>query len=212
MKAQENDILQNQNSPIKRLAVLSDFIFAAAMLLMVFQLDFPLKGEVNDYKELLNYYLGKDSDTGILSFLITFFLLVTYWFKHVERFSFYRKTNESHIFIETGFLAFVVLMPIANGLSGSFPEIIEIKVFYSLIMLVLGLLGHWGWVYASKQQELLSPNISLKEVRFIKHETLVEPFVALLSILMVYIYPILWDVSLLLIPVFFIIQKKWSQK
>jgi hypothetical protein len=41
-----------------------------------------------------------------------------------------------------------------------------------------------------------------------KHESLVEPAIALVSIVMAWVKPILWDITLFSIPVFFILQKR----
>jgi len=196
--------------PINRLALLSDIIFASAMTLMVLFLNFPANDTIHTGQDFIDYYTTRDS--GIFNFLISFVLVAVYWFKHLERFSYYNSTDQNHLYLEVLFLACLVLVPIANTLTTVFPGINYVQVFYSLVMFFLGILAHFGWQYATKNHRLVDKDLENKLIVYIRHETLVEPAVAILAICMAYIYPTLWDLTLMLIPLAFILQKKFTSK
>ncbi len=198
--------------PINRLSMMSDFIFASAIVIMVFTLDFPEKGTISNFEDLTNYYLKRGGDSGIINFLISFAIVATYWFKHLERFNYYKSTDSNHLYFETFFLAFLLLVPIANNLNVDFPNIFSIQAFYSLMMFFMGLLAHLGWRYACHNHRLVDKGLDDKTILSVQHETLVEPIVAVLAILIAYIYPLFWEVTLMIIPVFFIIQKRITRK
>jgi len=196
--------------PVNRLALLSDIIFASSMTLMVIFLDFPDKDTIHSGQDFIDYYSTRDS--GIFNFLISFVIVAVYWFKHLERFSYYNSTDQNHLYLEILFLACLVLVPIANTLTTIFPGISNVQVFYSLVMFFLGIFAHFGWQYATKNHRLVDQDLENKVIVYIRHETLVEPAVAVLAIFMAFIYPILWDYTLMLIPLAFVIQKKFTSK
>lgn len=198
--------------PITRLTLLSDMIFALSMTSMIFFLDFPDKGTIHSGKDLMDYYISRNSDSGVYNFLISFILVAIYWFKHTERFRYYKSTNQNHMYLEVFFLACLVLVPVANTLLANYPEIINVQAFYGLVIFFLGIFAHFSWQYATYHHRLIDGDLDRKVILFIRHETLVEPAVALLAIIMAFIYPPLWDITLLLIPVAFILQKKYSTK
>jgi uncharacterized membrane protein len=192
--------------PINRLAILSDVIFALAMTSMLFAIDLPTKEDVTNTKELLTYL--ENRPPGTIIFLLSFLLVAIYWFKHLERFQYYKKTNTTHQWIEIGFLAFLMLVPLMNTWTMVLPELPIPLTAYSLMMFFVGFFAFLSWNYATKKKELVSADLSMDIIRNIKHESLVEPIIALVSIGMAWIKPILWDITLFMIPVFFILQKR----
>jgi len=192
--------------PINRLAILSDVIFALAMTSMLFAIDLPTSEDVSNTEELLVYLQNRPP--GTIIYLLSFLLVAVYWFKHLERFTYYKKTNSTHQWIEIGFLAFLMLVPLMNTWTIVLPGQPIPLTSYSLMMFMVGFLAFLSWNYATRKKELVSEDLSTEKIRSIKHESLVEPVIALVSIAMAWIKPILWDITLFLIPVFFIIQKR----
>jgi len=192
--------------PINRLAILSDIIFALAMTSMLFAIDLPTAEDVSNTEELLLYLENRPPGTVI--FLLSFLLVAVYWFKHLERFKYYKKTNTTHQWIEIGFLAFLMLVPLMNTWTMVLPGNPIPLTSYSLMMFLVGFFAFLSWNYATKKKELVSEDLSSDVIRNIKHESLVEPIIALVSIGMAWIKPVLWDITLFMIPVFFILQKR----
>jgi hypothetical protein len=79
---------------------------------------------------------------------------------------------------------------------------------YSLMMFFVGFFAFLSWNYATRKKELVSQDLSIQTIRSVKHESLVEPIIALVSIFMAWVEPVLWDITLFSIPVFFILQKR----
>jgi uncharacterized membrane protein len=201
--AEDKDIV---TMPINRLAILSDVIFALAMTSMIFAIDLPTSEDVSTMEELLIYF--ENTPPGTIIYLLSFLLVAVYWFKHLERFKYYKSTNSTHLWIEIGFLAFLMLVPLMNTWTMVLPGNPVPMTAYSLMMFLVGLFAFLSWNYATRKKELVSEDLSSKTIRFVKHESLVEPIIALVSILMAWMEPVLWDIALFSIPVFFILQKR----
>ena len=192
--------------PINRLAILSDIIFALAMTSMIFAIDLPTAEDVSTTEELLIYF--ENTPPGTIIYLLSFLLVAVYWFKHLERFKYYKNTNSTHLWIEIGFLAFLMLVPLMNTWTMVLPGNPVPMTAYSLMMFLVGFFAFLSWNYATRKRELVSEDLSRETIRFVKHESLVEPIIALVSIAMAWIQPIFWDITLFSIPVFFILQKR----
>jgi uncharacterized membrane protein len=192
--------------PINRLAILSDVIFALAMTSMIFAIDLPTAEDVSNMEELLIYF--ENRPPGTIIYLLSFLLVAVYWFKHLERFKYYKRTDTTHQWIEIGFLAFLMLVPLMNTWTMVLPGNPVPLTSYSLMMFLVGLFAFISWNYATKKKELVSEELSSDIIRNVKHESLVEPIIALVSIAMAWIKPVLWDITLFSIPVFFILQKR----
>jgi uncharacterized membrane protein len=192
--------------PINRLAIISDVIFAMAMTSMIFAIDLPTAEDVSTTEELLIYF--ENTPPGTIIYLLSFLLVAVYWFKHLERFKYYKNTNSTHLWIEIGFLAFLMLVPLMNTWTMVLPGNPVPMTAYSLMMFLVGFFAFLSWNYATRKRELVSEDLSRETIRFVKHESLVEPIIALVSIAMAWIQPIFWDITLFSIPVFFILQKR----
>jgi uncharacterized membrane protein len=192
--------------PINRLAILSDVIFALAMTSMIFAIDLPTAEDVSNTEELFIYF--ENRPPGTIIYLLSFLLVAVYWFKHLERFQYYKKTNSTHQWIEIGFLAFLMLVPLMNTWTMVLPGNPVPLTAYSFMMFLVGFFAFLSWNYATKKKELVSKDLSIQTIRSVKHESLVEPIIALVSIFMAWVEPVLWDITLFSIPVFFILQKR----
>jgi uncharacterized membrane protein len=192
--------------PINRLAILSDVIFALAMTSMIFAIDLPTSEDVSNMEELLVYF--ENRPPGTIIYLLSFLLVAVYWFKHLERFKYYKSTNSTHQWLEIAFLAFLMLVPLMNTWTMVLPGNPVPLTAYSLMMFFVGFFAFLSWNYATRKKELVSQDLSIQTIRSVKHESLVEPIIALVSIFMAWVEPVLWDITLFSIPVFFILQKR----
>lgn len=197
------------NVPIKRLTLLSDIIFATAMVMMVFSFEIPSKDEIETGQHVVDFF--KDRLSVLLIYITSFILTAIYWLKHLERFKYYIATDTSHLWLEIFYLMMLALIPLANALSTSVPNILVIEVFYSLVMFFLGIFAFFSWRYASKNRRLIGNELSEEKITLIRHECLVEPIIAVLAIFVAFIYSELWEATLLLSPVVHVIQKKYTQ-
>ena len=103
--------------PITRLQVLADVIFAASMVYMASAFELPDTNVVDSPSELTDFL--KDQLPIVAIYVISFVLVAVYWMKHLEHFSYLRKTNIGHLWLQILFLAMVVVSSSSNFSSTS---------------------------------------------------------------------------------------------
>jgi uncharacterized membrane protein len=209
MPAQESKIFSDDlhaRVPITRLQILADVIFAASMVFMASAFELPDTDIVDSPGELANFLKGQLPVVAI--YVISFILVAVYWMKHLEHFSYLKKTNIGHLWLQILFLAMVVIIPYSNALSSAAPDTLAFQTFYSINMFLVGLFSLLSWIYATRDHRLTEPDLELSTIRHLRNEAMVEPAIALVSIGAARIGPALWELTLLLIPVAYIAQKK----
>lgn len=195
--------------PIVRVQILADVIFAASMVFMASAFDLPDTEVVTSPRELTNFL--QDQLPVVVIYVISFVLVAVYWMKHLEHFSYLKKTNIGHLWLQILFLAMVVIIPYSNGLSSAIPDSFAFQTFYSINMFLVGLFALLSWMYATKNHRLVEPDLDPATIRHLRNEAMVEPAIALISILAARFHPVLWEITLLLIPVSFFAQKKLDE-
>lgn len=192
--------------PLARVQVLSDVVFASCMTVMVMNIDLPnpdMIADDADVKAFLREQLPRFGQYGV-----TFLLIAVYWFKHLEHFSYYRKTNGAHLWLCAFYLMFLVAIPFTNDFASTLPGYTRTQVLYSVNMLGLGLFSFFSWTYATRNNQLVDPTLSPQLVQSVRREALTEPVVAGGSIAAAFVHPVLWDLSFLLIPLLFTLRKR----
>ena len=196
--------------PIVRVQILADVIFAASMVFMASAFDLPDTEVVTSPRELTNFL--QDQLPVVVIYVISFVLVAVYWMKHLEHFSYLKKTNIGHLWLQILFLAMVVIIPYSNGLSSAIPDSFAFQTFYSINMFLVGLFALLSWMYATKNHRLVEPDLDPATIRHLRNEAMVEPAIALVSIGAARMGPMLWELTLLLIPVAYIAQKKLDER
>jgi len=196
--------------PITRLQILADVIFAASMVFMASAFELPDTEIVDSPRELTSFL--QNQLPVVVIYVISFVLVAVYWMKHLEHFSYLRKTNIGHLWLQILFLAMVVVIPYSNGLSTAAPDTYAFQIFYSVNMFLVGFFSLLSWIYATRNQRLTDSNLDPNVVRRLRNEAMVEPALALVSIGAARLHPTLWEITLLLIPVAFFAQKKLDER
>jgi uncharacterized membrane protein len=81
--------------PITRFQILADLIFAASMVFMASAFELPDIDLVDSPRKLTSF-LRKQLPVVAIR-IISFILVAVYWMKHLEHFSYLRKTNLDHL-------------------------------------------------------------------------------------------------------------------
>jgi uncharacterized membrane protein len=100
---------------------------------------------------------------------------------------------------------FIVLLPYPNALIMKFPDAWMIQIFYSANLMLIGISSLLMWTYCTKNHRLVDRKLEQKTIDELKVEIMVEPTMALISILAVLISPILWKLVMAAIPVVLVI-------
>jgi uncharacterized membrane protein len=165
----------------QRLDQLSDGIFAIVMTILVFEIHFPqFTGATTNltiWEELQNLL------PPLLSYILSFALLFTYWRAHHFFVTVYAK-NVDHTLtnINALFFMLVSLVPFSTSLLGRYPDNeISVWVFGGHITLI-GLVLYWMRYYVFYSDTIKNPEIAHRAVQGSTIRTLAPVFFALLAI------------------------------
>jgi uncharacterized membrane protein len=202
--------LEQEKQLLTRLQRLSDGIFMLAMTLMVLQFDLPeLKDQLST--EQLTQFLF-DQIPALSIYLGTFILIAFYWLSHLEQFKYYQKTDTIHLWLNLLSLMFVVIVPYANDLSNLDGVNVSIQIFYSLDLFFVGLFSCLSWWYGSTKHRLIDEKLDNPSILYIGLESLIEPVICLVSILVSLLNPIYWEASFFLIIPAYLLLNWWNKK
>lgn len=191
---------------LSHLARLSDFIFALAMALTFWRFDLPEGSETLTKLEVNQFLLGELKPLG--AYLITFVLVAAYWVAHTQQFSYYKRTDETHLWIYALYLMCVFLIPYSNELALAFSDNRIAKICFAINIALIGFLSCGSWVYATYHHRLVEQYLDPQLVMAIKIKALVEPICAVTVILIALVAPEWSDLAWLLIPLVYFGLKK----
>ena len=136
----------------------------------------------------------------LLSFLV-FLFLALYWYNNVRITKYLVKVDSTYLWINIFYLFFIAVAPFPNAMSITHGNLLHVQLFFGIVMFFIGFLSFCSWVYASKNHRLINHDISRDDITALTLELLVEPTVALISIMASLISTAWWEPSLLLLPV-----------
>jgi uncharacterized membrane protein len=165
----------------QRLDQLSDGIFAIVMTILVFEIHFPqftgVETNLGIWQEL------KDLVPPLLSYILSFSLLFTYWRAHHFFVTVYAKNVDLRLTnINALFFMLVSLVPFSTSLLGRYPEN-EISVWvFGVHVILIGLVLYWMRHYVFYSDTIKNPEIPHREVQGSTIRTLAPVFFALAAI------------------------------
>ncbi len=164
-----------------RLDQLSDGIFAIVMTILVFEIKVPeIWGGIDNmglWKEIGNLL------PVFLAYILSFFLLFTYWRAHHFFTSIYAKNVDLMLTnINALFFMLVSLIPFSAKLLGSFSKNELSIIIFSVHVILVGLTLYWMRRYVLYSTNIHNPEITKREIRGSTIRTLVPVFFALIAI------------------------------
>lgn len=164
-----------------RLDQLSDGIFAIVMTVLVFQIELPpIWGPIdnaglwNEIEKLLPL---------LLSYILSFALLFTYWRAHHFFISVYAKNVDSKLInINAIFLMLISLVPFSASVLGQFSENELSVIIFGTHIILIGLCLYWMRRYVIYSEHIQNPEISKHEIRGSTVRTIVPVLFALIAI------------------------------
>ena len=191
----------------KRMRFMADIVFATAMTIMILNLEFPDMKHISDPIELSVFMLNQLAGMGV--FFIAFITVAIYWMKHLEHFGITLIVNQTYIFYQLLYLAFIMLIPFWSSYLGEAPDNVGFKVFLSINMVLIGGFSYLSMHYAANpKHRLISDDISTENIKKAKRQILAEPAIAVLAGALVFINPVYWDIAFILIPILFLARKQ----
>lgn len=200
---------EQEKQSLTRLQRIADGIFMLAMTLMVLQFDLPDLNNSLSTEQITQFLF--DQFPALFVYLGTFILIAFYWLSHLEQFKYYRKTDTVHLWLNLLSLMFVVIIPYANDLSNLDGANVSIQIFYSLDLFLVGLFSCLSWWYGSSNYRLIEDNLDKQSIIYIGLESIIEPVICLVSILVSLINSAYWEASFFLIlPAYFLLNR-WQK-
>jgi len=145
----------------------------------------------------------------VISFLIAFFVLSSFWLVHQRQFHFVRIIDPVLVRITLFILAFTVMMPFTTNVSGDYSEVqIAVDLFH-INMFILGLLFLIHWWYLVNNPHLTSIEISKQDAVNGMRRALVMPFVSFSGVVCSFASPSFSMAIYLLTPLLFFINRRY---
>ena len=132
-------------------------------------------------------------------------ILAFYWIDHVKQFSNYRKTDEIHLWLYIVYLMCLFIVPFSNVLIMYFPDNYIVPICYSINIFFIGLFSFFNWTYATYKHRLVDRDLDRQTIKYIRITSLIEPIVALITIIVALINPSLWNLLWASIIIFYVI-------
>ncbi|MFM9984539.1 MAG: TMEM175 family protein [Flavobacteriales bacterium] len=167
-----------------RIEALSDGVFAIAMTILVFNLQFA-----KDHPSLTDDEMWaelKSMAPGFLSFFLSFLTLGIFWIGHSTQFHFITKSDRKMSWISIFFLMFVSLLPFTSDVLSHHIENRFSIALYWLNILVMGVMLYVHWGYAERKG-LLSGESLQEATRAIKRRIIIAQSLYALGALMCFV-------------------------
>lgn len=164
-----------------RLEQLSDGIFAIVMTILVFEIKVPaIWGQIDNYGLWLQI---KQLLPLLLSYVLSFSLLFTYWRAHHFFISVYAKNIDSMLTnINALFFMFISLIPFSASILGQYNRNELAVIVFGIHIILIGLTLYWMRRYVLYSPHIKNPEIGKREIRGSTIRILVPVFFALIAI------------------------------
>lgn len=164
-----------------RLDQLADDIFAIVMTVLVFQIKLPdIWGPISNTDLLLE--INKLVPV-LLSYVLSFALLFTYWRAHHFFISIYAKNVDSMLTnINALFFMLISLVPFSASILGQYSKNELSVIIFGVHIILIGLVLYWMRRYVLYSTNIQNPEISKREIRGSTVRTLVPVVFAIIAI------------------------------
>jgi uncharacterized membrane protein len=188
---------ESRELPLARIQLLSDIIYAMAMIFLVFNIPLPGPEATESYAAALLYF--QDVLPEMAAGIITFVLIAVYWMKNVQHFLYFDRLTVPFAWLHILHLAFVATLPMTNKMTIVLNEIPGALVLYSINIGLVGVFSFFAFRYAVKNK-LTIPGVEEEELRKVQSQALIEPTVAIIAIPAALFSPLAWDAVFVAIP------------
>jgi hypothetical protein len=129
---------------MRRLEMLSNTIFGVAMTLLAYDLPKAARfASAPGWIDILNVYAQP-----IIALAISFVVAGLFWFSHHRRLAIAPEASRGVVFLNLLFLLSIIILPVTNGLYGSYRLDSVVAMIYGIHLLVIGLLNGLLWILA----------------------------------------------------------------
>jgi uncharacterized membrane protein len=131
---------------MRRLESLSNTIFGVAMTLLAY--DLPKAGQfasLPGWADLYHLYAGR-----LAALILSFIIAGVFWISHHRRLVRQPECGRGTVILNLFFLLSIILLPVTNGLYGSYRLSSAVAVLYGLHLTAIAGLNAWLWWLATR--------------------------------------------------------------
>jgi uncharacterized membrane protein len=173
-----------------RLDQLADGIFAIVMTILVFDIKVPVIWGPIDNMGL--WFEIKKLSPLLLSYVLSFSLLFTYWRAHHFFVTVYAKNIDSMLTnINALFFMLISLIPFSASILGEYSKNELSIIIFGIHTILIGLTLYWMRRYVLYSEHIKNPEITKREIRGSTIRILVPVFFAVVAILICF-----WSVKI----------------
>ena len=129
---------------MRRLEMLSNTIFGVAMTLLAY--DLPKASsftQAPSWIDLVRVYAQP-----VIALAISFVVAGLFWFSHHRRLAVAPEAGRSVVFLNLFFLLTIIILPVTNGLYGSYRLDSVVAVIYGLHLMLIAVVNALLWILA----------------------------------------------------------------
>jgi uncharacterized membrane protein len=165
---------------LDRIVTFSDGVFAIAITLLVLNIETPEIPANLVAEELPGRLL--DLWPKLLSYVISFLVILTYWIAHHSIFSAIKGYDRKLIWLNSLFLMCVAFLPFPASLFGEYGDQPLVVAIYAGSLAITRLLLTAVWWYASSGRRLVDRDLDERTIKAYRLRGLAIPLIFLLSI------------------------------
>lgn len=129
---------------MRRLEMLSNTIFGVAMTLLAY--DLPKASsfkQAPDWHDLMRVYAQP-----VIALMISFIVAGMFWFSHHRRLAVAPEGGRGVVFLNLFFLLSIIILPVTNGLYGTYRLDGVLAVLYGVHLTIIATLNAVLWIFA----------------------------------------------------------------
>ncbi len=182
-----------------RLEAFSDGVFAIVITLLILEVKVPLvdKAQLNSSLVVLM--------PKILSFILSFVVVGSYWVAHHTMMAFVEKVDRSVLWFNLLILLTVAFIPFPTALLGEYTYVRTPVILYGISLSLVNITGTIFWIYVTYKNRFVKNTLSKKFSNFVGFIHLIPVLFYLLSIGLSFISITLSYIIYFLVPLFFIL-------
>lgn len=178
---------------------LSGAVFAFAMTLLILNLTVPQIPK--SAPEIVLAAALRDLWPHVLTYVVSFGLIASYWVMHRRIFTFIRIADRTFLWMNLYYLMFIAFMPFAANLMGSYPRYRVALLAYAGTALVTLLIQHTEWAYATGRGRLVDPDLDPRWNAHVTARNRGAIALVLVCIAVSFVDPLVSLITLILMPV-----------
>ena len=189
-----------------RLETFSDGVFAIVITLLILEIRIPVVD-----KAMLNHSLIQIIPK-ILSFILSFIIIGSYWVAHHTMMDFLEKVDRSVLWLNLITLLTVAFIPLPTALLGEYPSERMPVILYGISLSCVNISGVLFWKFITHKNRFVKQNLAVGFSRFVIFIHLLPVLFYLLAIALSYISITLSYVIYISVPLFFIVPNSRIEK